>query len=610
MKIIRWGGLLAFVVITAFIVVLTTLLIDKIIERTIERQASLAVGARVEIGKLDLKIFSLSVSIHDIRITNPDEPMRNIIETGSVAFDLAAVPLLRKKVVIEKLGVKDIALNTERATSGALSDRPKDKKPEIQKIPEQNGQDKCEFPDFSVLSDLEQKAPEEILKGVSLKSSEFLANHLAKVSDARGTWEKKLANLPTKQSIEADVKTLKSMTEKRPQDISKLPVYLDKLNKVRKRLTDAKTLLVAARQDFESEISGLKQSLSSKEIENLKSNDLRSVMAGLDLDIPSSEGLVCAVIGKKITAMVTRGIAWYKKLNDFMPAGIKESKKNKPDIVPRLKGVDVRFPTNKGYPDFLVEEAFFSARLVQKAEVKKLAFSRLSGSIQGITTQPAIYGRPTFIDLSGALSSGAARDVSLKGTLDRRSVTAEDSISLMINEFVVKPEGSTAFEKSPVRLSSAVINVKSDVKVMGENLNGRVYLTVNNPTFDVGQEAAVLKNLFQNTGTFDIDISLSGTLDNISVSLSSSLAGMIRTKLGDIVQEQLGGFENRLRDAMASRIQKQMIDSIRETNSLEDFILGQLSERISLAGTVTEKEAGGDTKQPATLLKKGLPLSF
>ena len=609
MKMIRWWGLLAFIVITGLIATFNIFFLDKIIERTVERQASLAVGARVDIGDLALKIFGLSVSIHDIKVTNPDEPMRNVIETKDITFDLAAGPLLRKKVVIEKLAVKDIALNTERKTSGALPDRLKKKKPAIQKIPAEEGQDKCTLPDFSVLKDLKQKSPEDLLSGVRLMSYEFLADHRKKVSDTKRSWEEKLAKLPTKESIEADLKTMRSIMDKRPDDISKLPAYLDKLNKVRKRLTDANTLLATTRKDFQSDISGLKKSLSPKEIENLKANDLRSVMAGLDLEIPSSEGLVCIVLGKKITRMVTRAIAWYGKLNDFMPAGKPKGKKEKPDTAPRMKGVDVRFPITRGYPDLLVERADFSARPEQKAEPKKLSFSRLSGNIQGFTTQPAIYGKPTLIDLTGALSSGAARDVSLKGTLDRRNAPADDSFSLTINEFKVTPEGATAFEKSPIRLSSAVINAKSDIQVRGENIDGRVHLTVTNPAFDVGPEAAVLKDIFQNIGTFDVDISLSGTLDNISMSLSSSLAGMMRTKLRNIIQDQMGGIESKLKNIIASRIHNNLIDSTRDTDSLEDTILGQLSERISLAGKAPEEKSGG-AKQPADLLKKGLSLPF
>lgn len=609
MKMIRWGGLAAFIVITGLIALFNIFFLDTIIERSIERQASSAVGARVDIEDLDVSLFDLSVSMHNVEITNPDEPMRNIIETGDIAFDLAAAPLLRKKVVIEKVMVRDVALNTAREASGALPHEPGKKKPEAQRIPEKEAVDTCVLPDFSVLRDIGEKTPEEILGDAGLKSSEFLASHRKKVSDTKRSWEEKLATLPSKESIEADLKTLKSIMDKRPDDMAKLPAYLDRVNKIKKRLTESRDLLVTARKDFQSDIDTLKQSLSPKEIDNLKANDLRSVMAGLDIDIPSSEGLVCVVLGKKLTRMVTRALAWYGKLSDIMPAGTAPDAGKRPGKVPRMKGVDVSFPVTRGYPDLLVEHAEFSARPQQTTDAGQLSFSALSGTMRGFTTQPAIYGKPTSIDLSGVLSSGAARDVSLKGTIDRRTERADDSFSLTVSDFTVRPDGATAFEKAPLRLASASIDAHSDVRITGEALDGRVSLTVANPVFDVGPEAALLKNVFKNIGTFDVAISLGGTLDAVTMSLSSSLAGMMRTKLKDIVQDRLGDIESKLKGVIASRIHETRIQSMQDTDSLETAILNQLSERMTLIGRVPQDTSDG-AQQPLDLLKKGLPLSF
>ena len=596
---------MAFVVFIGCIALFNIFFLDKIIKRTVEKQASLAVGARVEIGDLAVNLFDLSIAMHDIAVTNPQEPLRNVIEIANLSLDLVAEPLLGKKVVIERLAVKGIAMNTGRKTSGALPDRAKEKNEVIQKFPTKEIRDGCAIPDFSVFKDLKEKPPEDLLRGVSLTSSEFLADYRKKVSETRQTWEEKLATLPTTESIESNLKTMRTIMDKRPDDISKMPAYLDRLNNSRERLIEAKTLLVEARKDFQSDISSLKQSFSPKEIENLKANDLRSVMAGLDMKIPSSEGLCCIIIGGKITHMVTRAIGWYRKLGDFMPAGKQMSYTEKSNTVPRMKGVDIHYPITTGCPDFLVEHADFSTGRTENVEAKALYFSDLSGSIQGLTTQPAIYEQPTHIDLTGVLSSGASRNISLKGTLDRRSETADDSIFFTIRELKIRPEGATAFEKSPIHLKSAVINAKSDIHIKGENLKGHVYCAVINPLFDIGPEADILKDIFQDIGTFNITISLSGTLDNISMSLTSSLADMIRTDLKEIIQNQIGEIENQLKDIIAWRIYDNMIDSIRDTDSLEDRIFAELSKRISLTGKGLRKDAG-DTKQPDKLFKKEL----
>src|SRR4030042_5687025 len=109
MKMIRWSGLVFFIVIVGLIPIFSLFFLDGIIKGIVEDRASLVVGARVEIGDLRSKIFGLSVDIQNLQVANPEEPMRNSVEIGSLAFDLGAAPLLEKKIVIERMKVLDLA---------------------------------------------------------------------------------------------------------------------------------------------------------------------------------------------------------------------------------------------------------------------------------------------------------------------------------------------------------------------------------------------------------------------------------------------------------------------------------------------------------------------
>ena len=123
MTMIRWSGLIAFVIIVGLITVFNLLFLDGIVERTVENQASLAVGARVDIGDLDLSLLGLSVDIEELQVANADHPMRNTVEVGRLSFDLTALPLLKKKFVIRHMAVTGLGWNTPRKTSGALPPR-------------------------------------------------------------------------------------------------------------------------------------------------------------------------------------------------------------------------------------------------------------------------------------------------------------------------------------------------------------------------------------------------------------------------------------------------------------------------------------------------------
>ena len=594
MKMIRWWGLTAFVIIVGLITVFNIVFLDHIIKRSLERQASLLVGARVDIGDLSSRIFGLSVKIRNLEVTNPEQPMRNTIEAGALSFDMAAGPLLKKKVVIEKMEIKDLAFNTARETSGALPGRFQKKQKISKKTPGpslsvRNRLEECVLPDFTAFSEIKKHSPEKLLKDVHLQSSDFIADYRNKVLTTRKLWEKRLRELPSKKSLENDLKSLQNLIDQRPDDITTLPAYLKKIATAKQRINSAKNSLAAAQRDFQTDLGNLQTSLSRKKLEKLNALDIKAVMAKLDIKIPSSEDLVCVLAGKKIARKVNGAITWYRKINNLMPAGKAKGQQEKPRTMPRMKGVDVRFPITGGYPDFLIEKAVFSARPDLQAEPGKLILSRLSGNLKGLTTQPAIYGRPTLFNLKGSLAGGKAKKITLSGTLDHRGRTVNDAINLTIKGLRLQPEDLPVPDKSPLELTSAHLNINSSLRAIGENLEGRVAMIILNPKVTVGPEASILADLFKNIDAFDIIISIGGTLNQPSLTLSSSLTNTLGSRLQNVFRNKLKGLRANLRKAIASRISKDLKEAGRDTDSLEKLVMENLSERLNISDIILKE---------------------
>lgn len=620
MKMIRWPGLIVFVIIAGIITIFNLFFLDSIVKGALEKRASLFVGARVDIGDLAFKIFGLRIDMRNIQVTNPEQPMRNTVETGTVSFDLAAVPLLKKKIVIEKMAVRDLAFNTARKTSGVLPAGLQKKRDRIKKpldigIPAKGRLEECVLPNFAMLADLKKCSPEELLNNINLKSSEFLAEYRKQILEVRGSWEKRLQELPSKESLNADLKSLQELVEQRPKDIARLPAYIEKVNALRKKVNRSKNSLMAAQKDFQAEIRNLKTSLSQKELEKLKTKDLKDVLTRLNIQTPSTEDLICVLVGKKIAKQVNCAIAWYRKLNDFMPAGKPAGEKEKPRTTHRMKGVDVRFPVTHGYPDFLIEKADFSARPDLHTEPGKLVFSSLSGNFEGLTTQPALYGRPALFNLKGSLAGDTVREIIFSGTLDHRDTPAKDAINLIIKGLRLEPGGPVISGKSPIQLTSAYLDVNSDLRASGENLEGRVLLTVLDPKITVETEASIITDLFKNIGAFDVVVSINGTLDQPLMTLSSSLTKTMESRFQSIVQKEMKGLQGNLKKAIASRLDKYLKESSSDTVALEKSVLGSLAGRLDIAGMILKKEsttaAPGDKEKPADFLKKKLlPFSF
>jgi len=592
MKMIRWSGLIVFIVIVGLITIFSLFFLDGIIKGIIEGRASLAVGAKVEIGDLKSKIFGLRVDIQNLQVANPEEPMRNSVEIGSLAFDLAAAPLLKKKIVIERMKVLDLAWNTPRKTSGALPPRLQ-KKLEARKKPSELGAkaekriEECVLPDFSILADLKKRSPEELLKGINLQSAAFLGDYPKKVSAAKEIWEKRLRELPTKEDIEKDIKSFQALKDQRPKDLTQLPAYFEKVNALQKKINDTQKTLTTAQREFQTEMNNLKASL--QEVEKLKDTDVKTVMAKLGVQIPSATDLICVLLGKEVAHKVNWALGMYRNLSQYTSKGKPKEEKEKPKPIPRMKGMDVRFPITQGYPDFLLELAEFSVRPDMKKASGVFAFERLAGELRGLTSHPTLYGKPTLFKLNGSMVGNLAKDFALAGQFDHRKTVAEDRIDLNIKELRIEQAGTRdpQAQASPLQLASALLNVNGSLGVKGEALDGRVLLNVLNPKVAVGSSAAILGDLLKNLGPFDLSLSIGGNLDQPSIALSSSATKTLTSGLENLVQKEMKGLQDGIKNVISSRMDKDLAANRNEVSGLEKLIQGELSSRLGLTSLPT-----------------------
>jgi uncharacterized protein (TIGR03545 family) len=445
--------------------------------------------------------------------------------------------------------------------------------------------EECVLPNFSILADLKKRSPEELLKGANLQSVAFLGDSPKKVSAAKETWEKRLKELPTREDIQKDVKSFQTLKDQRPKDLTQMPAYLEKLNALQKKINDTQKTLTTAQQEFQTEMNTLKTSL--QEVEKLKDADVKSVMAKLGVQIPSATDLICVLLGKEVAHKVNWALDMYRKLSQYTSKGKPKEEKEKPKPIPRMKGMDVRFPVTRGYPDFLLELAEFSARPDMKKAAGTFAFERLAGELRGLTSHPALYGKPTLFKLNGSMVGNLAKDFALAGQLDHRKTVAEDRIDLNIKELRIDQAGTAGLQESPLRLTSALLNVNGSLGVKGEALSGRVLLDVLNPKVAVESSAAILGDLLKNMGSFDLSLAIGGTLNQPSIGLSSSATKTLTSGLENLVQKEMKGLQDGIKNIISSRVDKDLAANRNEVSGLEKLIQGELSSRLGLTSLPT-----------------------
>ena len=71
-KWVRWWGIAVFILIILLASGIWYLLADRIIANNIEKTGEFIVGAKVEVGKADLKLIPLGISLNNVKVANPN----------------------------------------------------------------------------------------------------------------------------------------------------------------------------------------------------------------------------------------------------------------------------------------------------------------------------------------------------------------------------------------------------------------------------------------------------------------------------------------------------------------------------------------------------------
>ena len=120
--------LLPFAAVIAFIALLVstfTAIKNPLLKKVMTSAAQGAVGAKVDIGSVNLRILDASLTIKDVAVGNKDSVMKNIVQFDKLELNFNPAQALRGKFDAENLEVSGIALNTDRTVSCELPESEK-----------------------------------------------------------------------------------------------------------------------------------------------------------------------------------------------------------------------------------------------------------------------------------------------------------------------------------------------------------------------------------------------------------------------------------------------------------------------------------------------------
>jgi len=520
-KWIRWWGIVAFVVIVGIFSAIWYLLADKLIERNIEKTGEYIVGAEVEIGKADLSIIPLGITLSDMTIADPSSPMRNMFEVENIQFHLDGKYLFERKIIIQDMVIEGLKFNTKRERSGEI----KDAAPlTANKI----------YEDFIVpvldLSKLETFIEQEEIQ--SIKHFEYLVYDINRV---KNEWVSAAKQLPT----ESDLGKYRERSAKIYSEIES--------NKVSGLISNAKNIK-KLKDDIERDIDDINLNITAMQIDldSLTEKKQRALKA-IDRDYehliqkysPDIQGLknFCKYIFKdSILEQIDAGIKWYERFSPLFDYAYEKINDDYYSSKPlTFEGIDIHYTEQNPKPNFLIELAKISLTKSQKD---------YSGQLNNFSFQQNITGLPTTIDISG-INLKFADSFDFKVNIDHINENSKnDAFQLLLKNQKINELNFSLLQDWEMTISDGMVDKNFNVNFLNGKIVGGVDFNFSN-TNVVGKYSGdnniivnAINSALQNITNFKVNVKIDGTTDDYDTSITSDLDSKIDQAVTSLARQE------------------------------------------------------------------------
>ncbi|WP_455220617.1 TIGR03545 family protein [Kaarinaea lacus] len=538
LKWIRPAGAIVFLVLITVIGLFWWLLANWLLKVSIESGGTKIVGARVELTSADLSFSPLGFHLENLQITNPEQPMQNLVQLGQITSSLELMPLLMGQVIIEEMSATGVRLNTERKTSGEL------KKATAETKSQQLDEEKSKLD----LSAAKEKLPsvDEILAKESLSTLEKTRAFEEKIKSERADFEKNLASLPDEAKLKQHEQRIKELTESNIKSVEELNQRKQDLEKIKNDIRADRDALRKVRDQLKNAKGNLNQQYDA--LKKAPAEDWNRLKSRYGLNATGASNITGLLFGDNAQVWLNRLLAWTEQAQRLLPSGGEDV----PEPVQPQRGAGrfINFATTNPLPDFLIRKAKLGLELTA---------GNIDLEIKDATHQPDVLGNPMRLHAAGNQLQNA-KDIKIDGVIDHVHPNAtKDTITWSLNGFKMADVSISKSSSLPLTLTSALANFKGDIEIKGQSLAANVDAKFNNANWSspategwTGRVAKSLTSIHQ----FNLEGELQGNISSPSLSLRSDLdkqlkqavAGQLKSAQSELETK----FKARLNDEIAS----------------------------------------------------------
>ena len=519
-KIFRWKAIGPLLVLLVIVAVLWWLFADTIARRETQKVGTQMLGAKVEIQDLHLDLAHGKVLIRGLTVASPHEALRNLVQADELVADVDVVPLTEKKLIINRIAANGLRFGTVRGTDGRVAAKSGDGIAGRVLAETQAWASQFQVP---VLQLATGKITIDSLDPRRLSTIPAAAALSARADSSQRAWKGAFDTLRLGPTLDSAQATLEKLRRARATDLATLNEArraIDRLKRARDRVTTLDRNVTQGATTLRSGLAGL---------DSARQRDYAFARGLLKLPSLDAPAVGAALFAPGAIRPFEHVLYYLQLARRYMPPGLVPRATTGPTRV-RRAGEDVRF---------LVRSAELSFLLHPTAEQPQ----RYAGRLSGLTSDPALYGRPTVASATGPeLGAGLLLNHLHGVPIDTAGAT-------------VGGIRFPAFEVPGVslRLDPGSATTQLGFKLNGDTIHARFVIRSSNVrwTRDSGFANSTIGDLIwravSGIPNLDVEARLSGALHRPDLAVRSNLDQAIAARLRAVLGEQVAAAETQMR---------------------------------------------------------------
>ncbi|MCR9133540.1 MAG: TIGR03545 family protein [bacterium] len=590
----RIKGLLFVLIVAGLFFGIPFLIPDGYVEEKIETRLSIANTAKVEFEDFKLSLVDLELSWSRLQVTDPDNTMMNLFETGEVELDFEFWPVLWEQVIIEDVRMTGFALETERETDGAF-EIPEGYDPETG-VPEDAGffynitnqvtstiaeNARMEFTD--VKDDINV---DSLLATINLQSIDKMEGLKNGLESNYSKWDSTITN----NSIEKNAREIENLVKSiKLDEIKDVPAALKAIETVQRVVKEADSLkneINTLQTDFRADIQNSRNSIG--QIDEWISEDVDRVKNVAKLPEINAQSIGTALFGQNLLADLNTYLEYFAMGREYGQKFIgSDEKDEKPE---RYEGVNYEFTDKYDLPKLWIKNIELSG--VTKNNIE------LAGQVLNVTNNQNKTGSPITFQLSGA-EEGVAT-LTVDGALNYLGEEKSESLSINYSGFSLVNSKISPSELLPYDLRSGKGDINVDLTIKNRRIESRVDYVADNIAFDfesAGRPKGTVERLIRDAISGTNRITATALIDNtegpLRARVRSNVDDLFLNALKRTVQAEVDNAKRRIENEVNTRVtakKKEVQTLVEEQEQILRNKYAELETKVNEQLAIVEKK--------------------